>query len=320
MALGRVLVERFSEDVIDWLKERCDVVVVDPWAEPERWLEEAPDVDAVISRKGQITGEQMRASEGRLKIVARTGVGVDPTRVDLVTARELHIWVTNMPGSNSIAVAELVFAQMLALLRHTHEANIAVREGRWSDYVKFVGTELADKTLGIIGFGNIGSRVAMRARAFEMDFLAYDPYIPDTYINAIGGAPASLEQILTESDLITIHCPSTEETRGMIGAKELAMMKPTAHILNLARGGIIEEQALADALKGGRIAGAAVDAMATEPPSNDHPLFKLSNVLLTPHIGGGTHEASDRGEWGAAQEVIRVLEGERPKNPVISWE
>ena len=320
MALGRVLVERFAEEVIDWLRERCDVVVVDPWAEPERWQEEAPDVDAVISRKGQITGDQMRASEGRLKIVARTGVGVDPSRVDLVTAKDLRIWVTNMPGSNAVAVAELAFAQMLALLRHTHEANIAVREGRWSDYVKFVGTELAGKTLGIIGFGNIGARVALRARAFEMDFLAYDPYIPDTYITAMNGTPATLEEIMTQSDLITIHCPATDETRGMIGARELAMMKPTAHILNLARGGIIEEQALFEALRDGRIAGAAVDAMAQEPPSTDHPLFTLSNVLLTPHIGGGTTEASTRGEWGAAQEVVRVLEGGRPKNPVISWD
>jgi phosphoglycerate dehydrogenase-like enzyme len=134
------------------------------------------------------------------------------------------------------------------------------------------------------------------------------------------GTPASLDEIMAQSDLITIHCPSTEETRGMIGAKELAMMKPTGLILNLARGGIIEEQALVEALKSGRIAGAAIDAMSVEPPSNDHPLFKLSNVLLTPHIGGGTHEASDRGEWGAAQEVVRVLEGGRPKNPVISWE
>ena len=320
MALGKVLVERFAEDVIDWLKERCDVVVVDPWAEPERWVEEAPDVDAVISRKGQITGDQMRASEGRLKIVARTGVGVDPSRVDLVTARELHIYVTNMPGSNAIAVAELAFAQMLALVRHTHEANVAVREGRWSDYVKFVGTELAGKTLGIIGFGNIGARVALRARAFEMDFMAYDPYIPETYITAMQGKPASLEEILSQSDLITIHCPLTDETRGMIGAKELATMKPGALILNLARGGIIEEQALYEALRDDKIAGAAVDAMSQEPPRTDHPLFTLPNVLLTPHIGGGTNEASSRGEWGAAQEVVRVLEGGRPKNPVISWE
>ncbi len=320
MTLGRVLVEHFSDDVIEWLKERCEVVMVDPWAEQDRWREEVPDYDAVISRKGQITGDQMRASEGRLKIVARTGVGVDPSRVDLVTAKELHIWVTNMPGSNAAAVAELAFAQMLSLTRHTHEADAAVREGRWSDSVKLFGTELAGKTIGIVGFGNIGSRVAMRARAFEMEFMAYDPYIPETYINAMRGKPASLDELLTESDFVTIHCPSTEETRGMIGARELGLMKPTAVIMNLARGGIIEEQALYEALRDKRIAAAAVDAMAQEPPDPNHPLFSLSNVLLTPHIGGSTYEASDRGEWGAAQEVVRVLSGERPKNPVISWE
>jgi D-3-phosphoglycerate dehydrogenase len=318
MTLGRVLVEQFSRDVLDWLGERCDLVVVDPWVEPERWREEAPDVDAVVSRKGQITGEQMRASEGRLKIIARTGVGVDPSRVDLKTAKELNIWVTNMPGSNAVSVAELVFAQMLSIARHTHEANIAVREDRWSDYTKLVGTELAGKTLGIVGFGNIGARVALRARAFEMDFMAYDPYIPDTYITAMLGKPASLDEIVGRSDYVTVHCPLTDETRGMIGARELAMMKPTAVVLNLARGGIVEEQALADALRSGKIAAAAIDAISQEPPPADHPLFSLPNVLLTPHVGGGTFEASSRGEWGAAQEVVRVLSGEKPKNPVIT--
>jgi D-3-phosphoglycerate dehydrogenase / 2-oxoglutarate reductase len=318
MTLGRVLVEQFSRDVLDWLGERCDLVVVDPWVEPERWREEAPDVDAVVSRKGQITGEQMRASEGRLKIIARTGVGVDPSRVDLKTAKELNIWVTNMPGSNAVSVAELVFAQMLSIARHTHEANIAVREDRWSDYTKLVGTELAGKTLGIVGFGNIGARVALRARAFEMDFMAYDPYIPDTYITAMLGKPASLDEIVSQSDYVTVHCPLTDETRGMIGAREIAMMKPTAVVLNLARGGIVEEQALADAIRSGKIAAAAIDAISQEPPPADHPLFSLPNVLLTPHVGGGTFEASSRGEWGAAQEVVRVLSGEKPKNPVIT--
>jgi len=320
MALGRVLAERFSDGVLDWLRERCDVVVVDPWLEPERWVQEAPDVDAVMSRKGQITGDLMRASEGRMKIIARTGVGVDPSRVDLKTAKELRIWVTNMPGSNAASVAELAFAQMLALLRHTHEANVAVREGRWGDYGKFFGTELAGKTLGIVGFGNIGSRMALRARAFEMEFLAYDPYIPDTYITALMGKQVSLEELLAQSDLVTVHCPLTDETRGMIGAKELALMKPGAYILNLARGGIVEEQALYESLRDGKIAGAAVDAMVQEPPPADHRLFTLPNILLTPHIGGSTAEASDRGEWGAAQEVVRVLGGEAPKNPVLRFE
>jgi D-3-phosphoglycerate dehydrogenase len=320
MTLGRVLAERFSDGVLDWLRERCDVVVVDPWLEQDRWVQQAPDVDAVMSRKGQITGDLMRASEGRLKIIARTGVGVDPSRVDLKTARELRIWVTNMPGSNSAAVAELTFAQMLALIRHTHAANIAVREGRWGDYGLFAGTELAGKTLGIVGFGNIGTRMAIRARAFDMEFMAYDPYIPETYITALLGKPATLDELLSQSDIVTVHCPSTEETRGMIGARELALMKPGAYILNLARGGIVEERALYEALRDGRLAGAAVDAMVQEPPPADHDLFTLPNILLTPHIGGSTAEASDRGEWGAAQEVIRVLSGERPKNPVITFD
>jgi D-3-phosphoglycerate dehydrogenase len=319
MTLGRVLAEKFSEDVLDWLRERCDVVVVDPWADGEHWKEEAPDVDAIISRKSQVTGEIMRASEGRLKIVARTGVGVDPSRVDLKTAKELRIWVTNMPGSNSAAVAELAFAQMLSLTRHTQAADAAVREGRWSDSVKLFGTELAGKTLGIVGFGNIGARVALRARAFEMDFMAYDPYIPETYITAMLGKPATLDDLLTQSDYVTVHCPLTDETRGMIGARELALMKPTAVIMNLARGGIIEEGALYEALRDGRIAAAA-PAPSHRPPPVDHPLFTLSNVLLSPHIGGSTREASDRGEWGAAQEVIRVLEGHPPKNPVITFD
>jgi D-3-phosphoglycerate dehydrogenase len=320
MSLGRVLVERFSDDVLAWLRERCDVVVVDPWVEPALWREEAPRVDAVISRKGQITREQMEASNGRLKLIARTGVGVDPSRVDLKAAQELRVWVTNQPGSNSVAVTELVFAQMLSLLRHTHEANIAVRENRWGDYLRFFGTELAGKTIGIIGMGNIGMRVAQRARAFEMQFVVYDPYIPPSHVYGLAGRPVELDALLRESDVVTIHCPKNEETTGMIGARELALMKPTALLLNLARGGIVEEQALCDALTSGTIAAAAIDAMAIEPPPADHPFFKLPNLLLTPHIGAGTAEASSRGERGAVEEVVRVLEGKRPLNPVFELE
>jgi D-3-phosphoglycerate dehydrogenase len=225
-----------------------------------------------------------------------------------------------MPGGNATAVAELTFAQMISLTRHTHAADAAVREGRWSDSVKLFGTELAGKTLGIIGFGNIGARVALRARAFEMEFMAYDPYIPETYITATLGKSATLDELLRESDYVTIHCPSTEETRGMIGARELALMKPTAMLLNLARGSIIEEQALYEALCDSKIAAAAIDAMAQEPPDSNHPLFTLPNILLSPHIGGSTREASNRSEWGAAQEVVRVLQGNRPKNPVITFD
>jgi D-3-phosphoglycerate dehydrogenase len=317
MSLGRVLVEEFQPQVLKWLRERVALVVVNPWVEPQRWELEAVRVDAVISRKGKITREQMERSAGRLKIIARTGVGVDPSRVDLEAAKEFKVWVTNQPGSNAVSVAELVFGQMIALVRHTHEANRAVKENRWGDYLKFIGTELAGKTLGIVGMGNIGMRVALRARAFEMDLLVYDPYIPESHVTALGGKWVGLDDLLAESDFVAIHCPLNRETRGMIGAKELGSMKRSVFLINAARGGIVDEKALLAALQKKKLAGAALDVIANEPPEKDHPLFKLDNVIWTPHLGAVTLEASERGEWGAAAEVVRVLENKRPKNPVV---
>jgi D-3-phosphoglycerate dehydrogenase / 2-oxoglutarate reductase len=317
MSLGRVLVEEFQAEVLKWLRERVELVVINPWVEPERWELEVARVDAIISRKGKITRDQMERSAGRLKIIARTGVGVDPSRVDLEAARELKIWVTNQPGSNSVSVAELVFGQMIALARHTHEANRAVKENRWSDYLKFIGTEMAGKTLGIIGMGNIGMRVAVRARAFEMDLLVHDPYIPESHVTSLGGKWVGLDELLTQSDFVTIHCPLNRETREIIGANRLALMKSSAFLINAARGGIVDEDALRAILAQKKIAGAVLDVIANEPPEKDHPLLKLDNILWTPHIGAMTLEAAARGEWGAAEEVIRVLEKKRPKNPVV---
>ena len=316
--MARILVEKFHADVLEWLRARAEIVVVDPWVDPDLWEKEAPQVDAVISRKGRITREHMQKSAGRLKIVARTGVGVDPTRVDLDAAKEHRVWVTNMPGSNSVSVAELVFGQMIALVRHTIDANRAVKENRWSDYLRYMGTELANKTLGIIGMGNIGTRVALRARAFEMLFLVYDPYIPESHVTALGGRWVGLHELLRESDFVTVHCPLTHETKRMIGAKELSLMKPQAYLLNMARGGIVDEAALCQSLSCKSIAGAALDVMEDEPPRIEHPLLKLNNAIFTPHLGAVTMEASTKGEWGAAEEVIRVLEGKAPKNPVIT--
>lgn len=320
MALGRVLVEEFHEEVVQWLRERADVVMINPWLEPPLWDKEAPRVDAVISRKGKITREHMVQSGGRLKIIARTGVGVDPSRVDLNAARELKIWVTNMPGSNAVSVAELVFGQMIALSRRTHEADRAVKGNRWGEYMSFIGTELAGKTLGIVGMGNIGARVALRARAFEMAFSVYDPYIPEAHVTALGGRRVNLDELLTEADFVTLHCPLNTETREMIGARELSLIKRSAFLINAARGGIIDERALLKTLQERKIAGAALDVIDSEPPPADHPLFRLDNVIWTPHLGAVTREASRRGEWGAAQEAVRVLEGKRPKNPVVEIE
>lgn len=317
MRLGRVLVEKFQPEVIEWLRARADVVVVDPWAEPERWEREAPQVDAVISRKGRITRRHIEESRGRLKIVARTGVGVDVSRVDVDAAREHHVWVTNMPGVNAAAVAELAFGQMISLARHSSAADAAVKGNRWAESPRFQGSELAGKTLGIVGMGNIGTRVALRGRAFEMTLLVCDPYIPASHVTTLGGRWVGLEELCREADFVTLHCPLNDETRHLVGERQLAVMKATAVLVNLARGGVVDEDALLAALREKRIAGAAIDVMETEPPRKDHPLLAFANVLMTPHIGGSTREAQSRGEWGAAEEVVRVLQGERPVNPVV---
>lgn len=317
MSLGRILVEKLQPDVLEWLASKAEIVVVDPWAEPERWEREASQVDAVISRKGRITRHHMEASRGRLKVVARTGVGVDASRIDLDAAREHKLWVTNNPGSNAAAVAELTFAHMIALARHVVEADRAVKESRWSDYVRFIGVELAGSTIGIVGMGNIGTRVALRARAFEMSLLVCDPYIPASHVTALGGQWVGLDDVFAGSDFVTLHCPLNKETHHLIGERQFSLMKKSAYLVNLARGGVVDEEALARCLSARRIAGAAVDVMEAEPPPKNHPLLALENVILSPHIGGATREAAQRGEWGAAEEVVRVLEGKRPRNPVI---
>jgi D-3-phosphoglycerate dehydrogenase / 2-oxoglutarate reductase len=317
MSVGRVLVERFQPEVLEWLGARAEIVVVDPWSEPERWEREAWQVDAVISRKGKITRSHMEKARGRLKIVARTGVGFDASRIDVDAAKEHKVWVTNMPGSNAIAVAELTLGQIIALARHTMAANRAVKENRWADYLRFRGFELAGKTLGIVGMGNIGTRVALRARAFEMSLVVCDPYIPESRVTQAGARPAALEVLLAESDFVTLHCPHNRETRHMIGGRQLSLMKRSAYLVNLARGGVVDEDALYKFLSEKRIAGAALDVLETEPPPKDHRLIGLDNVIFSPHIGGSTSEALSRGERGAAEEVVRVLEGKAPKNPVF---
>jgi phosphoglycerate dehydrogenase-like enzyme len=168
--------------------------------------------------------------------------------------------------------------------------------------------------------GNIGTRVALRGRAFEMSLLVCDPYIPASHVTALGGRWVGLDELFTESDFVTLHCPLNRETQRMIGERQLALMKRSAYLVNLARGGVVDEDALYRSLSERRIAGAAVDVMETEPPRKDHPLIGLDNVIFSPHIGGSTREATSRGERGAAEEVVRVLEGKAPRNPVIRFE
>jgi D-3-phosphoglycerate dehydrogenase / 2-oxoglutarate reductase len=192
-----------------------------------------------------------------------------------------------------------------------------VKEGRWSEYGRLIGVELAGKTLGIVGMGNIGTRVALRARAFEMQLVVHDPYIPPSHVTALGGRCVGLDEVFAESDFVTLHFPFNKETRHLVGAPQLSRMKASAYLLNLARGGVLDEEALYNALAQKKIAGAAIDVLETEPPRKDHPLLKLDNIVFSPHIGGSTGEATDRGERGAAEEVVRVLEGKPPQHPVF---
>ena len=270
-------------------------------AEPRLQVDEVPtlpvaellgriaDYDAIVGRSAsRISGELLRAAT-RLRVVGRAGVGVD--NVDMQTATELGIAVINAPAGNTVAVAELLFGSLLALLRHIVRADMSMHAGRW-DRSALLGSELKGRALGIVGVGRIGSEVAMRALAFGMDVIGYDPYVGDERFRAlrIRRAP-SLDALLPDADILTIHTPLTPETTGLIGRRELARMPSGAVLCNLARGGIVDDGALALALENGTLRGACIDAFAKEPLPADHPLRALSNVLLTPHLGASTAEA-----------------------------
>lgn len=248
-----------------------------------------PEYDALVGRSAtRITADLLRAG-ARLRVIGRAGVGVDNIALDAAT--QLGIAVINAPAGNTVAVAELLFANLLAMLRHVEAASASMRAGRW-DRSQLVGRELRGRTLGIVGLGRIGSEVARRALAFDMPVMAYDPYVADARFQALRvERVGNFTELLEKADVLTLHVPLTEETKGMIGTGEIARMRPGAILANLARGGIVDEDALAEALKTESIAGAILDVFEREPLAADHPLRTLPNVLLTPHIGAATGEA-----------------------------
>ncbi len=242
----------------------------------------------------------------RLKVIAKYGVGVD--NIDVEEATRRGIVVANAPGSNDNAVAELTWGLILALVRALPLAIHSVRSKQWS---RVVGVELQGKTLGVIGTGRIGKRVIQKASGFAMQVLAYDKVVDEDFARQYQVKYVSLEELLAESDVVTIHVPLTSETRGMIGRRELHLMKKTAYLVNTARGGIVDETALYETLKEWRIRGAALDAYAQEPPWNS-PLLTLENVIPTPHAGADTEESLQQMDFMALENVIRVLEGREP--------
>jgi D-3-phosphoglycerate dehydrogenase len=264
-------------------------VVERPTLPPAQLLEEIPQYDAIVGRSATRISRELLERGTRLKVVGRAGVGVD--NVDIERATELGIAVINAPGGNTVSVAELIFGVLISLMRHVHIAAESMRQGEWRRS-QLGGLEIRGRTLAIVGLGRIGGEVSRRARTFGMKVVAYDPYVSPSRFEELSVERAgSLNEALERADVLTLHVPLTDETKGMIGAPELARLRDRAVVLNMARGGIIDEDALAEAVKGGRIAAAGLDVYAKEPLAVDHPLRSLPNVILTPHLGASTAEA-----------------------------
>jgi D-3-phosphoglycerate dehydrogenase len=260
-----------------------------PTLSKEDLLERIGNYDAIVGRSATRISAEVLQKGKRLKVVGRAGVGVDNIALD--TATSLGIAVINAPAGNTIAVAELFFGTVIGLLRNIPRADTSMHAGKW-DRSSLLGAELKGKTLGIVGLGRIGSEVAQRARAFGMNVVAYDPYVAQSRFESLRVAEMkTLDALLEQADVLTLHTPLTDETTGMIGRRELGKLPQRSIVVNLARGGIVDESALIDALESKHIAGAVVDAYEKEPLAADHPLRKFASVLLTPHIGASTTEA-----------------------------
>jgi D-3-phosphoglycerate dehydrogenase len=264
------------------------------------------DVDAILVRSATKVDAEALAAAPRLKVVARAGVGLD--NVDVRAATQSGVMVVNAPTSNIVSAAELAVALMLAAARHVSPAHAALRGGEWKRS-KYTGTELYEKTVGIVGLGRIGVLVAQRLNAFGMSVIAYDPYVQAGRAAQMGVRLVDLDTLLTEADFMSVHLPRTPETLGLIGTEELAKVKPGLVLVNAARGGIVDETALHAALKEGRVGAAGLDVFAQEP-CTDSPLFELENVVATPHLGASTDEAQEKAGLAVARSVRLALSGE----------
>ncbi len=263
-------------------------------------------VDAVLIRSAtKMDAEAIAAAKG-LKVIARAGVGLDNVEIPAATAA--GVMVVNAPTSNIVSAAELAIGLLLASARFISPAHAALRNGKWARS-KYTGAELFEKTLGIVGFGRIGQLVAARMQAFGMEVVAYDPYLQPARAAQLNVRLVELDELLKISDFITIHLPKTKETANLIGTEALKKVKPSVRIINAARGGVLDEAALYEALKEGRVAGAGLDVFATEP-CTDSPLFELDNVVATPHLGASTDEAQERAGIAVAVSVRKALSGE----------
>jgi len=308
-----LLYEDMAEEGKAILREKAEVVFAENFDE-SYITERAKDVDGIVIRANGKTTRKIMESAPRLRVVGRHGIGVE--NIDLQAATDLGIWVVNTPDANDQSVAEHFFGFALMLSKMLKKGDIAVREGRWEARYVHIGRELKGKTLGILGFGRIGKAIGHIAhKGFGMNVLYYDAFRFEAMEQEIKAVKVSLDDILSRSDFVSINLPMIPETKNLIGARELSLLKPTAYILNLARGPIWDEKALESVLKDGKIAGAASDVFAVEPATKDHPLLKLDNFIATPHMAAHTQEALKRMSL-VALDIIRVLEGKAPVYPV----
>jgi D-3-phosphoglycerate dehydrogenase len=306
MARPVVLVaEELAPSALEVLAGDFEVRTVDG-ADRAALLPALADVDAVIVRSATHIDAEALAAATRLKVVARAGVGLDNVDVPAATAK--GVLVVNAPTSNIVSAAEHAIALLLAVARRVPQATASLRSGEWKRS-RFTGVEVTDKTMGVVGLGRIGVLVAQRMSAFGVRLLAYDPYVPAARAAQIGVRLVPLDELLRESDFVSIHLPKTPETVGLIGERELALCKPGVIIVNAARGGLLDEHALAQALKEGRVGGAGLDVYSTEP-CTDSPLFGFDNVVATPHLGASTVEAQDKAGLAVARSVKLALSGE----------
>ncbi len=271
------------------------------------------DYDALVVRsETQVTAAVLAAGE-KLRVVGRAGVGVDNIDVDAATSR--GVLVVNSPHGNTTAAAELTVALMLALARRIPQADASVRAGEWARK-RFLGTEMYGRTLGIVGLGRIGQEVARRCRAFGMKAIAYDPFASAALADQTGVALVPWDELLATADFVSLHVPLTETTRGMIGSRELATMKRGVRIVNCARGGLIDEEALAEAVRSGHVAGAALDVFSKEPPGADCALLAQDANVVTPHLGASTEQAQVAVALDVAEQICDVLDGRPARSPV----
>ena len=305
--------ENITGAAMDALREQFDTVFEpELWRQPDRLLAVIPAFRALIVRnQTQLTRALIEAGT-RLEIIGRAGVGMD--NVDLDAANECGIVVALTPEQNTNSVAELVIGLLLSLARMIPEADRDTKAGGWNRW-RFIGTEISGKTLGVVGLGRIGSSTAVKARALGMEIIAYDPYVDPESLRAmeVRARLTSFDEVLTRADYVTAHVPENTETRGMFGAEQFERMKPGAFFINAARGGVVQEAALLQALQAKRIAGAALDVRQQEP-AQPSAFDELPNVILVPHMGAQTHEAQRRVVTAICRDVAAVLRGEEARN------